>query len=94
MNCEEALYTIKNLQMLKEIYYKMYDDPYNELYRKKELVRLVKYTNDELERLTELLHNMELYDSYDQNTGQINEIYRLPMEKERLTKLCGGVKDE
>ena len=92
MTCDEAIEKLKNLQMLKKVYIRMYKDPYKTLYNNRDLSKLIKLTNEEIEELVELMTNMELLDSYDQNTGELNKIYRLETEVEKLKKVCGGPK--
>ena len=76
MTCDEAIRNLQDLKMLKEIHHRMYQSGYNSLYTDNDLKKLISMTKEEIDNLLEIMGNMELTDSYDQNTGQINQIYK------------------
>ena len=69
------------------MYKRLYKDSRKSLFANTDLIKLIKMTNDEIERVVELMYNMELEDSYDQNTGKV---VRLRSEEEELLRFCGG----
>lgn len=73
--CEERL---ENLRELDRVYGRLYYDVKSCFYKCKSLQRLRNKAKEEASRLEELMYNQELDDSYDQNTGELNEkLYRL-----------------
>lgn len=94
MKCSEAIVLLKDLKMLRSIYENMQNRSHETLYSKRELSRLINMTNEEIYRITDLMLDMELEDSYDQNTGKVHLIYKSLTEEEKLLKVCGGPKSE
>lgn len=94
MTCYEAIDRLKDLQMLRRIYVKLGNDSESVLYSKFQLGELIKHTTDEIERISELMENMELLDSYDQNTGKLNKIYRERNQMDDLLKIVGGPRND
>jgi hypothetical protein len=90
----EAIEYLGNLRLLRQVYLKLFKNENNDLYSHGDLKFLIKETNLEIERVVDLMYNMELLDSYDQNTGEVNKIYRNLTEEENLKKVCGGPKYE
>jgi len=76
MNCIEALDKISDLRHLKKIYSRMKSDEYSILYGNSELTFMILKVDSEIERIIDLLNSMELDDSYDQNTGEVNNVYK------------------
>lgn len=75
MTIDEAMYTLKNLQMLESLYEKLVGDPYQNLYTDRDLKRLIKLTKQNRENILEIVNQMECQDSIDQNTGKVHKIY-------------------
>ncbi len=76
MTCIEALDKISDLRQLKKIYSRMKSDEHSKLYGNSELTFMMLKVDSEIERIIDLLNSMELDDSYDQNTGEINNVYK------------------
>lgn len=76
MNCREAVDRINDLKFLHKTYLRLFHDPYKGLLGKSDLRKLIAKTRKEIDTLEELVYNMELDDSYDQNTGEPNKIYK------------------
>ena len=76
MNCIEALDKISDLRHLKKIYSRMKSDEHSKLYGNSELTFMMLKVDSEIERIIDLLNSMELDDSYDQNTGEVNNVYK------------------
>lgn len=89
MTEKDAIEHLSNLGMMKKVYLRLYKDPYKSLYSSKELAKLISMTNKEIERITELMYNMELVDSYDQNTGETISYYAQLTEQEKLGRVYG-----
>jgi len=94
MTCIEAMDRLADLKTLRKIYKKLVTDPYSSMFSNTELQDLIIKTDSEVFRIVELMHNMELQDSYDPNTGVVHEIYREVTENEKLLRLCGGPRNE
>ncbi len=94
MNCIEAMDRLGDLKTLRKIYKRLVADLYSSMFSNTELQHLIVKTDAEIFRIVELMHNMELKDSYDPNTGETNSIYREVTEKETLLRLCGGPRNE
>lgn len=65
----ECIERIKDLRDLKRIYNNILTDEFSTFYKNSSIQALAIKTDTELARLEELLHNLELEDSYDPNTG-------------------------
>lgn len=94
MTCDEAIDHLKDLKMLRTVYSRLVKDPKTSLYDDCQLEHLIQKTTNEINRIIELMMDMELADSYDQNTGEMHQIYRTMSAREHLNKLCGGPKSE
>ena len=61
---------LRDLRELNKIYNRIYDDKYSSFYKSQDILHLKTMTTEEIERLEDLLNDLELEDSYDQNTGK------------------------
>jgi len=73
MKCLEALERLTNFKNLKKIYLGI-EGSSNLCYTSEMLQDLIVKCDKEIQNLIDLLYSMELEDSYDQNTGEINNI--------------------
>lgn len=69
MDCVER---IKDLDDIKKLYKKLYNDMHSSFYKDDSLKELLAKTEVELFRLKELLYNRELEDDIDRETGWAN----------------------
>ena len=76
MTCDEALEKLSFLRLAKATYKRLYDDYRMSLYKDEVIKNLIKSTSHEILKIESWIEYMELTDSYDQNTGEVNKIYR------------------
>jgi hypothetical protein len=72
MTINECENRIKDLQEVCRIYNVLYNDKNSSFYSCDSLKQLNLKANYEIIRLQELMYNLELEDSYDQNTGKLS----------------------
>ena len=65
----DCINRIQDLKFLLKIYTRLINDKYSTFFNDTNLRELIYKTKHEIFRLDELIKNMELVDSYDQNTG-------------------------
>jgi hypothetical protein len=75
MDTEDCIIRIKQILDLMKTYDDLYFSKESSLYLSPMLKDLKRNLNKEYERLEELKYNLELDDSYDQNTGRLHEAY-------------------
>ena len=76
MKVEECSNRLNDLRTLMDLYKRLYSDPYKSLYKDTFIKKLMNKTYSEILRLEDLMYNMELDNSYDQNTGELHEFYK------------------
>ena len=76
MTCIEAMDRISDLKRLKKIYNRMILREDSSICKPSELTFMIIKADHEIERIIDLLNSMELDDSYDQNTGEVNNVYK------------------